>query len=166
MTNDFAVLLEESIRLELQVANLYLLYKNMFPEDADFWGKLMLEEVNHASILRSLKECFAPVDLWTQGLLAPVLVDLQTVNGKLTGLLGKCREGKPPRAEAFWVALELEQSAGELHFQEFMETVEPFSELDKVFKRLNGDDRDHAKRIRLYMASQGISEPAGPLTTW
>jgi hypothetical protein len=58
---------------------------------------------------------------------------------------------------AFNIALRLEQSAGEIHFQDYM-TSEADSEMDRIFKRLNQDDKDHAKRIQSYMTQHNIAE--------
>ena len=61
----------------------------------------------------------------------------------------------PSREDAFNLALKLAQSAGEIHFQQFMEKSSG-SKLDLIFKRLNGDDKDHAMRILSYMKDYGI----------
>lgn len=156
MDNGLDSLLVESTKLELQVAELYSLFHESFPNDAAFWGRLMLEEINHASLLRSVEECFKPLNLLPHGLVAPALKDLQDINGKLHDLINKYREAVPSRDETFKIAFELEQSAGEFHFQKFMDSSDVNSKVDNLFRRLNMDDRDHARRIYLYMESQGI----------
>ncbi len=49
----------------------------------------------------------------------------------------------------------IENSAGELHFQEFIKK-EDNSAIHEIFMRLNADDKDHAKRISFYMEAHGI----------
>jgi hypothetical protein len=62
----------------------------------------------------------------------------------------------PSRELAFNTALEIEASAGELHFQHFMDK-ETNSKIDELFQFLNRGDKDHAKRIRSYMKNNNIS---------
>ena len=51
-------LLEESIKLELNVSKLYGIFSSAFPEDADFWKKLSLEEENHAVLIKLVRVNF------------------------------------------------------------------------------------------------------------
>ena len=49
------------------------------------------------------------------------------------------------------IAYEIENSAGEVHYQNYMsEDID--DDLRSIFKRLNRADIDHAKRIKEYMA--------------
>ncbi|MCP4349005.1 MAG: hypothetical protein GY795_26290 [Desulfobacterales bacterium] len=155
MNKDFVTLVDESIKLELHVANLYSLFEKLFPEDAAFWWKLAFEEKNHAALIRSGKEHFEPFGKFPHDLLTPVLQELKDTNSRLETLIKKYEETSPPREEAFNVALMIENSAGELHFQEFI-NKEDNSAIHKIFTRLNADDKDHAKRISFYMEKHGI----------
>ncbi|MEA3487197.1 MAG: hypothetical protein U9R20_06020 [Thermodesulfobacteriota bacterium] len=69
MDKDFSYLIEESINLELNIADLYFLFHELFPEDADFWWRLVLEEKNHAALIRSGKKYFEPVNKFPRNLL-------------------------------------------------------------------------------------------------
>ncbi len=155
MNKDFATLIDESIRLELHVADLYSLFEKLFLEDAAFWWRLVLEEKNHAALIRSGKEHFEPFGKFPHDLLAPVLQELKDTNSRLETLIKKYKEASPSREEAFNVALMIEKSAGEMHFQEFINKKDN-STIRKIFMRLNNDDKDHAKRISFYMESHGI----------
>ena len=64
--------------------------------------------------------------------------------------------GLPSRFDAFQYAYEIENSVGEFHFELFMTTI-PDSSVMKIFQKLNGEDVNHAKRIKLYMIEHGIS---------
>ena len=57
---------------------------------------------------------------------------------------------KPTREKAFMAAIEIEESAGEVHFQEAMEKKADSTYLETL-QKLNLEDRDHAERIRAYM---------------
>jgi hypothetical protein len=59
------------------------------------------------------------------------------------------------RIGAFQYGLELEKSAGESHFEQFMTSV-PDSPVLKIFQKLNGDDINHALRMENYMKTNGL----------
>ena len=88
-------------------------------------------------------------------MLASSLEELRSANSTIVELLEKHQDTPPSREDAFNLALKLEQSAGEIHFQQFMEKSST-SKLDSIFQRLNRDDKDHAIRIRSYMQDHGI----------
>lgn len=156
MNNDVTSLIEESINLELNVSKIYAHFYRLFPDDAAFWWKLVVEEKNHAALIRSGKEYFEPLRKFPHGLLAPMLQILKDANSRLDSLIKKYEEAPPSREEAFNIALKVEESAGELHFQEFMDK-EANSTTDNIFKELNKGDKDHAMRISCYMEEHGIS---------
>ena len=149
-------LIDESIRMELNVAELYLFFQSAFPEDVEFWWQLALEEKNHAALIRSLKEHFLPLGKFPRDLLSSSLEDILESNAYIDRLLSRYRQQPPGREEAFRTACLLEDSAAEIHFQKFM-SRKGSSKLDEIFRRLNADDRDHGERIRSYMAARGIS---------
>ena len=155
MNNDVTSLIEESINLELNVSKLYTHFFKLFPDDAAFWWKLVVEEKNHAALIRSGKEYFEPLRKFPHDLLAPLLQILKDANSRLDSLIEKYEETPPSREEAFNIALKIEESAGELHFQKFMEK-EANSATDNIFKELNKGDKDHAMRICRYMEEHGI----------
>lgn len=156
MNNDVASIIEESINLELNVSVLYSLFYKLFPDDAEFWWKLVLEEKNHAALIRSGKEYFEPINKFPHGLIPHNLQNLKDTNSKLLSIIKNFKNTPPSREEAFNIALKIENSAGELHFQNFMDE-EANSTTDKIFKELNKDDKEHAMRIRSYMEQHGIS---------
>jgi ferritin len=156
MHKNITYLIKESINLELNVSNLYFLFHNIFPEDEEFWWKLVLEEKNHAALLQSGKEHFKPLKKFPYKLLHHNLQDLKDTNSTLLSLINKFNNTPPLREEAFNIALKIENSAGELHFQNFMDK-EANSTTENIFKKLNKDDKEHALRIRGYMETHGIS---------
>ncbi len=155
MNDSVTSLFEESINLELSVSNIYACFLELFPGDADFWWKLVLEEKNHAALIQSGKLYFATLGEFPQELLAPVLRNLKDTNNLIMNLTEKYANTPPSREEAFNIAYKIENSAGEIHFQKFMDERSD-SKKDNIFKELNKNDKDHAMRIRRYMEEHGI----------
>ncbi len=156
MNNAVTSLIEESINLELNISDIYSLFHKLFPDDAEFWWMLVLEEKNHAALFRSGKESFEPVNKFPYNLLHHSLQNLNDTNSELRSVIKNFENSPPSREEAFNIALKIENSACELHFQKFMDR-ETNSTIDEIFKKLNNDDKDHAKRIRSYMEKHGIT---------
>ena len=156
MTDDeLAPLAEEAIRVEQHISNLYLIFFEAFPEDAEFWWQLVIEEKNHAALIRSGLEYFLPAGRFPAEIVPPMLDGLRKTNQRLAGIIEGFQKKPPSRQEAFNTALRLEQSAGEIHFQRAM-AKEADSDIMELFQRLNKDDMDHADRIRSYMQQKGI----------
>jgi hypothetical protein len=61
----------------------------------------------------------------------------------------------PHRSRALRAAYDIENSAGELHYDAFAKSNST-SPVAIVFRKLNGSDIDHAQRIREYMNGLGI----------
>ena len=148
--------LEESIKLELNLARLYTLFNDLFPDDEDFWWQLAMEERGHASLLQQEKKQPQPTEFFPDNLLAADLQMLFEANARILGLLETFAKASPSREDAFRTALDLELSAGEAHFQDFLDTPDP-SPAASIFRQLNQEDRDHAERIRSYMRENGIA---------
>ncbi len=150
-------LIDESIKLELNVSKIYMFFCNTFPEDSAFWRKLVLEEKNHADLIKSGKGTFLLPDQFPSELLVSSVQTLCKTNNKLISLLKEYNEKPPSRESAFNIALNIEKSAGELHFQLAMEKS-PTSSIMEVLQVLNKDCKDHANRILAYMKDKGIEK--------
>lgn len=155
MNNGIRSLIEVSINIELSVSDIYFLFYNLFPEDEQFWWKLVLEEKNHASLIRSGKEYILSGIEFPDKLVHHNLQNLRDMNRGLRSLIEKIKNNPPSREEAFNMALKIENSACEMHFQEFMDK-QPITKIEKIFMELNKEDKDHAKRIHSYMVENGI----------
>ncbi len=153
MKEQLSQLIDESIRLELNIADIYMVFYNTFPEDSDFWWQMTLEEKSHANLIKSGRDTF--LDQFPHKLLAPSVQTLNKTNNKLVSLLKEYKEKLPSRETAFNITLDIEQSTGELHFQLAMEKSFT-SSIMKIFQELNNDYKDHANRIRAYMSDKGI----------
>jgi ferritin len=155
MNEELEKIIDESIKLELNISNIYTIFGEVFPGDSAFWSDLALEEDHHASLIKDGQHTLSTEGEFPLDLLAPKVQMLEEVNGKLSALLEEYSKSIPSRETAFNVALNLEESAGEVHFQRAMEKP-PTSTIMRMFQRLNKDDKNHADRIRTYMNEKGI----------
>ena len=155
MGNNLIKLAEEAMRLEYNVSKLYMIFRDAYPEDTAFWWQLVIEESNHAALIKSGRDYFMPVMDFPDGIF-PAMEDMREANKELESLLEKYEADPPSREIAFNVALKTEMSAGELHFQQTM-TKSADSKILELFQKLNQDDKDHAKRIRAYMEENQIA---------
>lgn len=155
LTPECVEIIDESIRLELNVGDLYLLFCSIFSHDAPFWWRLAEEEKDHAALIRSGKEYFAPLKMFPSDLLHKNILELKTANADIRSFINKFRLHPPSRTEAMNVALSIEKSAGELHFQKFMDGTGGTA-IEKIFRDLNRGDEAHAERIGEYMLGNGI----------
>lgn len=155
MNNCYQEILEESIRLELNAAALYMVFFDQLRADSEFWWKLVIEEKNHAALLKSVRDIFIEVTGVPEDLFAESAEELRKANSVIEELTRNYKEKRPTREEAFNAALSLEETAGEFHFQSFM-SGDANDSISRVFKQLNGEDGDHAHRLREYMEETGI----------
>jgi hypothetical protein len=147
MVGNYTDYIEEAIKLELNVSNLYHLFSMTFPEDKEFWWKLEIEEKNHASLLKSGLSFFEQ-NLFPQEILPERIEALQSSNLKVKRI-AESFNSKWTRIQALDSAIDLENSAGELHYQNFMNSPNN-SEIAAIFQKLNGYDKDHSRRILDY----------------
>jgi ferritin len=154
--SDLLQLANEAMELEYNISKLYMIFRDSCPEDAEFWWKLVIEESNHAALIKSGRDYFMPEGVFPYEIF-PSMDDLQEANKELRSLLKKYATHPPAREIALNIALKTEMSAGEIHFQRAM-TKSTDSEIMQLFQKLNQDDKDHAKRIRVYMKEKGIEE--------
>ncbi|MCK4910835.1 MAG: hypothetical protein KAR83_04305 [Thermodesulfovibrionales bacterium] len=147
-------LLEASIHLELQVSELYLLYSETFQQDRDFWWKMALEEKNHAALLKSGR-LYLDMGMFPDELIHGKIEVLNDANSRLEELLKEFRSSPPPMDVAYRHALDIETSAAELYYQREMDRASE-NKIALIFKGLNKDDKDHARRIESLMSSLGM----------
>ena len=157
MGNKLTQLAHEAIQLELNVAKLYIIFRDICPDDSEFWWQLVIEENNHAALIRSGVDFFMEAGLFPKEILPPIISDLQQANDKLIALLEKHDKTLPSREEAFNIALKMERSAGEIHYQRLM-TKSADSRMIELFQKLNEDDNNHIERIQAYMKDHGLKE--------
>ena len=157
MAPTLATLLDESIQLELNLAKLYTLFNDHFAEDEEFWWQLAMEERSHAALLQQEKKQPQPLAFFPENLLSRDLEALKANNALIVGAFDTFGASPCSREKAFELALQIEMSAGESHFQEFMDS-ENDSLTAEIFRQLASEDQNHARRIREYMEENGIKE--------
>jgi len=147
--------IDEAVRLELNAAEIYALFSEAVPEDGDFWAGLSWEERNHASLLKTGKEVLLPVEQFPAEMLPAFIQTLINTNLWLQSLKKEYAREPPDRRTAFAVALKIESSAGEMHFQKVMENPSD-SRILKIFQDLCQDDIHHLNRLKEYMPEAGL----------
>jgi hypothetical protein len=154
MELNFKLLIKEAIDLETNIAQLYLLFHRLFPEDEKLWWELSLEEQNHASLLKTALQ-FNDSNVDVPETLLPVgAEELKKSSLRIVEFI-KSVESNADRTRAFQFAYMIENSAGELHYDLFMKGPADTT-MSALFKKLNGDDINHADRIRSYMIKHKI----------
>ena len=148
--------LDRASSLELIMANMYTLFEKSFTKDSDFWKQLAQEELSHAALLKSAISNPEMSKQLAHDASNDLLQEVVKAKEWATSLLIKFSEVKPDRLTAFNTAIEAEKTAGELHFQSIM-TKESDSWFIKVLRELNEYDRDHLRRINLYMTDNNIA---------
>ena len=143
-------LLRKMILLERNVALLYSHFEQLFNYDALFWKQLVLEEINHASLLESQLEYIADSKEFNNNLLGSTEETIAAINDNLEKILQSLQTGKLTRENALSIALQIEQSAGEVHFQ--TTSTETISSIPvSIFQSLVDADKNHAERIYGYL---------------
>lgn len=148
-------ILERLVEIELKTSDLYTIFRNAREEDAEFWSGLALEEINHASIIKGAISSFVEEGLYPVEVPPPTLAELNQVVRRLNQLLAKFRKRPPTRASTFRIALEIEDSSGEVHYQRAVEAT-PQTVFLEMFQKLNAGEADHAQRIREYIGAKSL----------
>ncbi|MFC1843701.1 response regulator [Thermodesulfobacteriota bacterium] len=153
MTYALEQFIDEAIQLELNAADIYSIFSEAIPEDANFWLTLAWEEKNHAAVLKTGKDVLMPTYQFPGEILPNVIQVLVDTNNWLNSLKKQFLKCKPDRKTAFSIAIKIESSAGEQHFQTVMNSS-PDSSVIKILQELCEDDIHHLKKIQDYMKSR------------
>jgi hypothetical protein len=145
--------LDEAISLEFKISELYHLFSNAFIDDREFWWQLEIEEKNHAALLKSGKK-FYEFGKFPNEIFPEKLELLQESVSKVVSILESFNSAWT-RKQAIETAIDIENSAGEIHFQNFMHSSEQ-SAIADIFKKLNRNDIDHSQRINEYKINIGM----------
>ena len=145
-------LFDESITLELNVSNIYGFFAESLPLDRSFWLQLQREEKSHAQLIRTARDSYLNRGIFPCSLITASTSELQLANQHTLSLVEQFQKQAPDRFKACLIAIELEKSAGEIHFAKFVEK-EATNAIDTVFQQLNRDDKYHIERISEYYES-------------
>jgi rubrerythrin len=148
-------ILDAASELEILMADIYTIFAESLPEDMKFWEQMAHEEKNHAALIRSVE---SSKDMSAE-FLASFPRDILEENIKTkewaTDVYIRFSRNRPDRKTAFRTAIEIETSAGEVHYQNIM-SKNVDSWFIRVFQELNEFDRDHLKRINSYAREHKI----------
>ena len=144
---DIIKYLEEAIKLEENTSRLYQLFAEHYKDDYIFWWRLSLEELNHSALLKTGIE-FAEQNEFPKELIPDNIDEIIQLNDSFDSLIENFKSN-PTRYKCFEIALNIESSAGENHFQEVM-TNHSDNEIVQIFQKLNKDDINHYNRIKDY----------------
>lgn len=139
--------LEEAIKIELNTAKLYFVFSDYFKEDYDFWWTIANEELNHAALLKTSIE-YVKLNNLPEEVILNNIGEMIDLNKKIDEVI-ELFKSNPSRQTSFEIALNIETSAGESHFQELMSTHTD-NEIIKLFQYLNREDINHYDRIKSY----------------
>jgi len=161
MNKQTQAIIDASIQLENDIANLYSIFYATFEKHTEFWWHLHLEERNHASLIKTIRDYFEPAGVLPDDLLHGDLQEINHCSAAITNLIQQYDSQPPDETEAFNTALAIEKTVCEAHYQHFMTSHE---QMGSLFRRLNQDDKDHYDRIKAYMESNDIPvTQVGPL---
>jgi hypothetical protein len=132
-----------AIALEYSLAKLYAYYSERFPAEKNFWNQLQVEEINHASLLKTVKD-FARIEKIPEGI---VMDSPESYHNTIRTIENSLNvECIPDLNAAFEFAYSLEKTSGEIHFQNALNKEDP-DPVTRIFIKLNGMDLNHATRI-------------------
>jgi hypothetical protein len=155
MSDPLEILLDEAIRHELTVSLLYFEFFQAFPEDADLWWTLSVEESGHAGLLEAGRKLFGSE--YGEEILPARVEYLTEANRTLDKLLEQMKLQPLSREAACRIALEIETTTDGMIFENALQPVHD-ADVPTISERIHRDDLRHAARIRAYMKDQGISE--------
>lgn len=137
--------LEESIKLEINASNIYLLFGKYLHQHKEFWEKLSFEELNHAALLKTAIQ-FNENDILPESFIdLNIIEQLKTTNKIFPELIEKFKNN-PTISNAKSIAILIESSVGEIHYQKIM-NEDSDNKIIKIFQKLNNDDKNHLERI-------------------
>jgi len=155
MSDPLETLLDEAIRHEHTVSLLYFEFFQAYPEDADLWWTLSVEENGHAGLLEAGRKLFGSE--YGEEILPARVEYLIEANHMLEKLLEQMKDQPLSREAACRIALEIETTTDGMIFEN---ALQPASDDDApaISERIRRDDLRHATMIRAYMKEHGISE--------
>ena len=145
---------DEAIRYEHSLAAIYHAFSTVFSEDADFWWDLSVSEKKHASLLEASRKLFD--DEFSRETVPADLDALRASNDSLESLLDGFEADRPPREEAFRIALGLEDDDNELTLHRLLD-ISPADPAREVVDHIRNENSTHTQMILDYASGCGLS---------
>ena len=155
MDKKITEILDEFIRQELLVLDIYSLFEKTFREDSEFWYKLSQEELSHSITLEAERDSFSEEGLLPVELVQVDLEALQKQNSLLSGFYEELKNSAPSREQAFSIAYALEQTMLETIYASCLDK-HPETRALKIFQSISSDEKEHIERILQYASKIGI----------
>ncbi|EKD26968.1 MAG: hypothetical protein ACD_79C00952G0006 [uncultured bacterium] len=151
MLNLLSDVLNESIQLESNLSELYLLFSGIFPDYKEFWYQLSMEENDHAALFRGGREYFVPMGKFPMEILGVNYLEIiKEINSQIQSITKEFKQEPPSLIYALNLAFQYEVSSGERIFEKAMNAKFPSKTLE-IFQKLNGANKNHAERIKKVM---------------
>ncbi|KMQ50463.1 hypothetical protein CHISP_2581 [Chitinispirillum alkaliphilum] len=148
--------LRKMVLLERKIGLLYSYFQDIFTEDKAFWQQLTKEETEHATLIETHIEYINDFRDKFKILLESSEDNVEEIINKITVIINDLGKHVKTREDALLLALQMEQSAGELHFQNTADFQDYESEIPipiQIFQSLAQSDKDHAIKISKYLES-------------
>ena len=144
---------------ERLLAALYAEFGRLFPEDRDFWERLVREETMHARLVEKLHGAVdKDIMVFDEGKVKTYT--LSAMIQRIESLVQRARQGDVDRRKALALAMDLEEALIE---KEVFTHFEPLTDKARaVLKRLQAETRDHVERVRRMRATMAPSPEPGP----
>jgi hypothetical protein len=154
-----STIIEQAIEFERGLAELYLAFHHLHPQDSDFWWELSLAELSHASLLESGRQLFDS-DLEEETIRTDFELLVRT-NKELESLLDSIGTEPPSREKAHRIALELEASENEKTLCRIFQ-LDGEEPAGQMMNQLLDEDRQHSVLIRNHAKKLGLDLDQAP----
>jgi len=141
-------LIDLSIDLEYGIGKIYYIFHKNFPDDSEFWLQISKEENGHASILKNAKDLLF-VDKFPIELILKSKKEIKNTLTEIKKIINYININNITVEDAFNIALKLEDSAAEKHYELFM-NIATDDKIKKLFQKLNDEDKNHYNRLLEY----------------
>lgn len=144
--------IQKMIDIELKVKDLYEKFSKKFSANKKFWYELAQEEYNHASLLISVKKFFSKLSDYKGELSGKEFKAIDRIEKLISEAENNLKSESFNESIACQIAIEIEDSCCEAYFQSEMVIDSP-TEILSVLQKLNGQEINHALRIKEHMES-------------
>jgi hypothetical protein len=151
MESSLGDIVDVSIKLEESLSELYKRFGELFPEDAELWNSLSIEEQNH---IQMLSETRKPL---VNRLLVNRLHDLKEIYKVIRRkLIFYKKIDKVDKSQAFEDAIELETIKSRIHL-DITKIKKLGNKTLRTFLFLNRKEKNNTKRIKTHILNLRVS---------
>jgi rubrerythrin len=155
MNRELSERIEACVAVELLAAEIYLILADSFPAERDFFMDLCQQEQEHADIL-TIGMGFQRVGEVPDYIVPESFLRIYETFKLARDIKKKLENEKVSLKGALSMALELEDSIAERHFQDIFSHAESDSYIINKLKTLQSDSKRHADKIKDFMKSKNL----------